>query len=709
LNSFDSTGFTVAPGSTDSTNVNANNETYVAWTWKAGHPSTPTTGAVSFDGTGDYLSIPHNADFIFGTTFTIECFFYLNSYPASGTESIFSKIASGASNQSWDVRVKTTGAITTQLSFTSPYEADSSSTVPLKKWVHYACSVNSGTVKVYLDGVEVGSGSVSGSMTDSTSTPVRIGANDSTYMDGFVSNARILKGTALYTSDFTPPTTELTNVTNTKLLCCQSPTSASVAAVKPASEDWQPSGFTYWTAGMSQNWNQSSSSTSASGDYINVALPTSGKYYWESILNDPSEFRVFGIQQGADFVAGYDDNTFGFYFNGNVGDPTAVFLTKNEDGTSRGDAITHGTSAGDAFSDGEKVMWAWDADNDKIWLGRNGTWYASGDPESGTNASISGEDLSAASWYFKIGYNNEAGATNTLTLTNVTSTSSTNFDPVANGDAAATNFNPLDAFSVNGTGYSTASAAGLTAGTITPTGASVGTKQGFSIISYTGDTTSGGETLAHGLNETPKMVHIKRRDSAYNWISIITDSSGQKKSGYLDLTNALGNDNSSWDSNVITLSSSPGVISNGGTYVAYCWAEIPGFSKFGSYTGNGSTTLGTFVETGFKPALLLVKRVAQGTAYSSWAIYDSTRSTFNTIGLSSFNFPLWANLSASEGKRGNGIDAASGAENIINFFSNGFMALGSGAELNVSGEEYIYCAWAEAPTFNLYGAQANAR
>jgi len=186
------------------------------------------------------------------------------------------------------------------------------------------------------------------------------------------------------------------------------------------------------------------------------------------------------------------------------------------------------------------------------------------------------------------------------------------------------------------------------------------------------------------------MVHIKSRDSVYNWISIITDSSGQKKSGYLDLNLALGNDNSSWDTSVITLSSSPGVTSNGGTYVAYCWAEIPGFSKFGSYTGNGLAD-GPFIELGFRPAVIITK--AYGTT-SQWGIWDAERDPYNPVGRA-----LYPSLSNGEEPAGT---------YPVDFLSNGFKVRSTANFLNATSG-VIYAAWAEAPTFNLYGAQSNAR
>jgi len=203
---------------------------------------------------------------------------------------------------------------------------------------------------------------------------------------------------------------------------------------------------------------------------------------------------------------------------------------------------------------------------------------------------------------------------------------------------------------------------------------------GFSIVAYTGYTSSGGTTLGHGLNAVPKMVHIKRRSSAYNWISILTDSSGQKKSGYLDLPNALSNDSSLWDSNIITLSSSPGVTANGADFVAYCWAEIPGYSAFGSYVGTGSTSNTPFVYTGFRPRWILCKQATGVDRY--WQIHDSARNEYNET-----NIALYPDQDFLESVTGS-----------YDFLSNGFKLRSSASTtLNGSGETYVYAAFAEHP------------
>jgi hypothetical protein len=114
------------------------------------------------------------------------------------------------------------------------------------------------------------------------------------------------------------------------------------------------------------------------------------------------------------------------------------------------------------------------------------------------------------------------------------------------------------------------------------------------------------------------------------------------------------------------------------TYAAYCFAQIPGYSAFGSYVGNGSTN-GVFVYTGFRPKWIMFK---QTTATEDWAIYDTTRNTSNPL-----DFELWANQSSAE-YDGNG---------FVDFLSNGFKWTSIRGIGNNSGNTYIYIAFAENP------------
>jgi hypothetical protein len=231
---------------------------------------------------------------------------------------------------------------------------------------------------------------------------------------------------------------------------------------------------------------------------------------------------------------------------------------------------------------------------------------------------------------------------------------------------------------------------------------------GISIVTWTGDDSTG--TIGHGLGSKPDLIVAKvYGDSSYsdNWpvYSSVFDGTHY---AYLNDTRKFTDFAGFWNDGTATSTVFPvGDYNTDNTksLLALCFTSVAGFSSIGSYEGNGSTTAGVFVYMDFRPAWILVKRADTSSSYGSWAIYDSTRSTFNTTGTSSYNFPLWANRDAQEGKRGNGSDAASGFENIVNFFSNGFMALGAGAELNVANETYVYMAFASNP-FSANGGLA---
>jgi hypothetical protein len=238
-------------------------------------------------------------------------------------------------------------------------------------------------------------------------------------------------------------------------------------------------------------------------------------------------------------------------------------------------------------------------------------------------------------------------------------------------------------FNINDVGYATASAAGLTAGTITPTGASVNTKSGFSIIKYR---TSGSGTVPHGLTQAPQVSIAKRMNGTSGWYFRINIGS---INGYLFLngTDALGGSGSFSVTSTTVQGADFGSANE--DWILYNWHEVPGFSKFGTYTGNGSTD-GPMVVAGFKVKWLMCKR---SNSTGNWVLVDGVRRTYNVIDTN-----LYPN--------GNYVEDNSFQ---IDSLSNGFKIRSSGTDGNASGGTYIYMAFAETPTQNLYGAQSNAR
>jgi len=208
---------------------------------------------------------------------------------------------------------------------------------------------------------------------------------------------------------------------------------------------------------------------------------------------------------------------------------------------------------------------------------------------------------------------------------------------------------------------------------------SANTTSGFSIVSYTGNETSGA-TVGHGLSTTPKMIIIKNRNSTDDWV-VYHESLGNTQSIRLNLTNAAATtpasfNNTSPTSSVFTLGDWTAV--NGSSMIAYCFAEKKGFSKFGSYIGNGNAD-GTFVYTGFKPAFLIVKGYAGS---DDWIIMDNKRSGYN---------------SENEYLDANNITIESDGSGNIDFLSNGFKIRSTFSSLNYVTGQYIYMAFAEEP------------
>jgi hypothetical protein len=268
-----------------------------------------------------------------------------------------------------------------------------------------------------------------------------------------------------------------------------------------------------------------------------------------------------------------------------------------------------------------------------------------------------------------------------------------NSDGFTLGSGTVVNNNSQNHVSWNWKAGGTASS--NTDGSITST-VSASTTSGFSIVSYTGNRTpTADQSIGHGLGAVPSMMIVKNRSNGSRGWRVYHKSLGTPdKELILNSTAAVGTDTATWGNTTPTSSvfyvGASGETNNvGDSFIAYCFAEKKGFSKFGSYIGNGNAD-GTFVYTGFKPAMVIYKKTS-GT--ENWFIHDNKRQGFNPE-----NELLFPDLSNAEG-----------TVNRIDLLSNGFKATTSDGGINGSGATYIYMAFAENPFVTSTGVPATAR
>ena len=242
-------------------------------------------------------------------------------------------------------------------------------------------------------------------------------------------------------------------------------------------------------------------------------------------------------------------------------------------------------------------------------------------------------------------------------------------------------------------------------GTITSS-VSVNQDAGFSIVSYTGDGNATA-TIGHGLGKKPKWIITKCRSSGSqaDWV-VWHEDLDDNKNVFLDKTNAQSTPSyghiTDPTSTLINVTKSSGNQTNasGQTYISYCWAEIPGYSKFSSYVGDGNSD-GPFIHMGFSPAWLLLKCVG---STGNWVLMDIKRNGYTSGGApSEGNFENFKTLCPN---LTNGENASGGTTNDI--VSNGFKMRGS-TDRNVSGQKHIYMAFAEAPDSTAFHTEPNGR
>ena len=281
-------------------------------------------------------------------------------------------------------------------------------------------------------------------------------------------------------------------------------------------------------------------------------------------------------------------------------------------------------------------------------------------------------------------------------------------------DSSGDGFTSLDAdgFTLNGSGgggeFNAASGtyvawcwkAGTTSG-INTTGADItlasysfNDTSKFSIIKYEGNDTADTQ-VPHGLGAVPKFGLFKKLESTGHWMTYHHTLDDDEKL-YLNDTHAAVTDADAWNetdptSVNWTIDIEDDANESGEDIVAYSWAEVQGYSKFGIYTGNANAD-GAFVYTGFRPAFVMVKGIG-GTVH--WNMFDNKRATGNPA-----TYPIWANDTAAEQTDPYPID----------ILSNGFKARTVSSQVNATTTDpYVYMAWAESPFVNSNGVPCNAR
>ena len=615
--------------------VNENNQEYVAYVFAGGESTAATARSINFNGSSDYLSVPTSPDYDFGTgDFTIECWIKADTF---GNINGFISKHYGASS-SWQFYTDGSGDTSTlkfvyQRSDGGGSATFTGGTVERGQWTHVAVARNGSKLKLFVNGLMSEHDMVSELRDPSSPVNVLIGTeyiggshSNQYYFDGQISNVRIVKGTAVYTSSFRPSYEPLTSITNTKLLCCQSSTITAATTIATGSitagdapnaladspfDD--PNGFKFGEGG-DQNLIKTGSyvgnGSATAGPEINLGWEA--QWFLTKRTNGSADWILLDSMRG--MPTGETD-------------PTLAPNSSGAEGTGGGDLV-------DVSATGIKLKTAYDTVNGNgdtyIFLAiRRPDGYVGKPPSLGTDVfnmplGLTDGTKPAFNTGFPVDFlifKKPAASGDWFTGARMMGP----FQLFTNkSDDQDSNPNILWDFQDGMGGWS-----GLTSGY-----QSWGFKRhaGFDVCSWTGDGVQGRQ-IPHNLgpNNVPEMIWVKTRSqNSQNWMvgHKGLDGGTNPWEKYINLnTDGSENDYPVWNDQAPTsthfaVSSIAQTNASSETYIAMLFATTD-VSAVGSYTGDGTSNGSHEITLGFTPRFLIIKCVTSGVSFSHWRLWDS--------------------------------------------------------------------------------------
>ena len=630
-----------------------------------------TNGSVCFDGQGSStaeqsaLSVADSNDFYFDADFTMECYYFRGIAPTTVSGLIGQWVSGGGTDRNVQIYVNTNGTLSGYMNRSGTNYSVTTDEIKANYWNHVALVLQGSTLRMYINGVQVGSTTVSGSPNNGTS-PFFIGAESLSSgqagysYSGHISNVRVVKGVAVYPdgTQFTPSSTPLTNVTGTVLLCCQSKDSPTAAAVtpsaiqihstantKPCSCNFNPfdkldnapqesnycilnyndKEFNAYVVSGGIDWNCNNAS---SGIVAGTHSFTSGKYYFESETNNTNRYHVGVIEvDGANGIKdvlrpsdfGVASNEWGYRIDG---------YSVNNNGETQ-------ISPHNYTYQRQTQMVAVDADNGKIYFGRDGIWLNGANPDTGENPHYS----------------------------NLFGRLAPALGRRSGGNAARINFGQSPFRFPPPVGYKT-----ICSANIKPVG--IDSKKHFDVLTYNGNGPTGQSIT--GLDFKPDLVWIKSRSFGNNhhMFDIIRGPDKILRTSTSDAESEVTDVMSSFNGNGFTVKEGGGnnaTNANGQQLVAWCWKA----GGAGSSNSNGTITTSVSVnqEAGFsivtwtgdgnvnstvghglngRPDFIMLKARTYG---ANWRVYhryygnNATSGLFHSIG-GSVGHDSWGGIKA---------------------------------------------------------------